>query len=407
MDEDLEMEDPNAEMLASKYGMGFAADSPLAPFMANLEGMRAGIAAEREAVAKRKKELFEAGEKKIMADRYGAPTTREQLFALSAALASPRYYGGIAGTMSRVAPVLSEMSSLQSKAESQRSAALDQLRQQYEEGTLTSRLEGLESEAAAYSQMMPSLVSASKPRMPRSVGTQVVGGKVVAVMQDPDTGAPYSVPIGDAPEKAEPPIQISGVTFKGQPVFRVGERIQLADGTPVTQFDPKEGKAEKPRAPSSTEMRQIIQTEDIVNNRLAGIRSVQDALGLNQQAYEGSLAGGRAALARLFSSDDPAYVATEQLEQLVKSGALADLKATFGGNPTEGERKALLELQANITKPRAVREKFLRRLLQEMQIGLGNQTKRLEDLKTGQYGQYQQPAPATAKGKPRVINWGN
>jgi hypothetical protein len=164
MDEDLEMEDPNAEMLASKYGAGFAAGSPLAPFMSNLEGMRVGIAAEREAVAKRKKELFEAGEKEILARRYGAPTTREQLFALSAALASPRYYGGLAGTMSRVAPVLGEMSSLQSKAESQRSAALNQLRQQYEEGTLTSRLEGLESEADVYSKMLPSLVSATKPQ---------------------------------------------------------------------------------------------------------------------------------------------------------------------------------------------------------------------------------------------------
>jgi hypothetical protein len=188
MDEDLEMEDQNAETLSSKYGMGFAADSPLAPFMSNLEGMRAGIAAEREAVAKRKKELFEAGEKKIMADRYGAPTTREQLFALSAALASPRYYGGLAGTMSRVAPVLGEMSSLQSKAESQRSAALNQLRQQYEEGTLTSRLEGLESEAAAYGRMIPSLVAATKPRAQR---TGLGEGNVVI---DLDTGEPV-VPV--------------------------------------------------------------------------------------------------------------------------------------------------------------------------------------------------------------------
>jgi hypothetical protein len=134
---------------------------------------------------------------------------------------------------------------------------------------------------------------------------------------------------------------------------------------------------------------------------------VQDALGLNQQAYEGSLAGGRAALARLFSSDDPAYVATEQLEQLVKSGALADLKATFGAAPTEGERKALMDLQANITKPRAVRERFLRRLLQEIQIALDIQRKRLEGLKTGQYSQYQQPsaAPAPARGGPRTIRY--
>ncbi len=189
MDEDFEMEDPNAAELASKYGMGFDPDSPVAPFMSNLAAMRAGVAAEREAVAKRKKELFEAGEKEIMARRYGAPTTREQLFALSAALASPRYYGGIAGTMSRVAPVLGEMSSLQSKAESQRSAALDQLRRQYEEGSLTSRLEGLEGEAEAYGKMLPAIVSASKPRA-RRTGFNPLTGDLV----DLDTNMPITPP---------------------------------------------------------------------------------------------------------------------------------------------------------------------------------------------------------------------
>jgi hypothetical protein len=127
---------------------------------------------------------------------------------------------------------------------------------------------------------------------------------------------------------------------------------------------------------------------------------VQEALGLNQNAYDGSIAGARMTLGRLFSSDDPKYVASEQLENLVMTGALANLKATFGSNPTEGERKAQLELQANLGKPRAVRDKFLRRLLKEMQIGLKGSTKRLEDLKTGGYGSYQPQAPA-----PRTIRY--
>jgi hypothetical protein len=411
MEDDLENEDMNPELAAlSGNYPELAGKDPsdvlrglTARQFSNIQQQRTA----REQVSASKRAAFEAGLEDIKQRRYGAPTTSQQLAALSQALLAPRRMRGFAGTLANVMPAITEPAALRAAAEEKRAEAEQRLRQQYASDTDASMLAGLEAEGAALEPLIRTYGTLAKPKQLQNVGMEVINGKVVVVRADPDTGELIKTEIGDAPEKAEPPIQVPNATVNGQPVFRVGERLQLADGTPVTQFDPKEGKAEKPRAPSSTEMRQIIQTEDIVNNRMAAIRSVQDALGLNQQAYEGSLAGGRAALARLFSSDDPAYVATEQLEQLVKSGALADLKATFGGNPTEGERKALLELQANITKPRAVREKFLRRLLQEMQIGLKNQTKRLEDLKTGQYSQYQQPAPATAKGKPRVINWGN
>lgn len=394
MEDDLNMEEDAPETEGAAALGGLDPQAQLAALFARYPAIEKQRQAERERIKAAKAARFEAARADIEQRRFGAPSPSQQLYALSAALLSPRKQPGIAGTLANVVPALGEMSSLQSKAESQRADAMRQLREQYAIDAEDDVLEALEAESAAVREQMKILGPLAKPRVPRMGGTTVLDGKVVVTMQD-DAGVPYTVAVGNAPKDMIP---IPGVTAQGQPVFRSADGITTATGEPVTQFDPKETKAEKPRAPSSTEMRQIIQTEDLVNNRLAAIRSVQDALGLNQQAYEGSLAGGRAALARLFSSDDPAYVATEQLEQLVKSGALADLKATFGGNPTEGERKALLELQANITKPRAVREKFLRRLLQEMQIGLGNQTKRLEGLKTGQYSQYQQPAPAQGGG---------
>jgi flagellar motility protein MotE (MotC chaperone) len=362
-------------------------------------------AAQRDAATQRAAQ-FKSAQDSIRQRRYGAPTTSEQLYALSSALLSPRSQPGFVGTMSNLMPALMQTSQMRRGAEEQREAALQQLQQQYATAEEKARAEGLETQRKGLEPLISMYGTLAKPKPLQTVGMEVVNGKLVVVRTDPSTGDLIKDEIGDAPADMIP---VPGVTAQGQPVFRSPRGITTATGEPVTQFDPKETKPEKPRAPSSTEMRQIIQTEDRLNGRLSALRAVQDALGLNQQAYEGSLAGGRAALGRLFSSDDPAYVATEQLEQLVKTGALADLKATFGGNPTEGERNALLELQANITKPRAVRERFLRRLLQEIQIATDNERKRLEDLKSGQYGQYQQPSavPATAKGKPRVINWGN
>lgn len=412
MDEDLESEDTNPELAAlSGNYPELAGKDPsdvlrelTARQFSNIQQQRTA----RERVSASKRAAFEAGLEEIKQRRYGAPTTSQQLAALSQALLAPRRMRGFAGTLANVMPAITEPAALRAAAEEKRAEAEQRLRQQYASDTDAAMLAGLEAEGAAIEPLIRTYGTLAKPRVPRAVGVQTIGGKTVAVMQDADTGAPYQVPLGDAPKNLVP---LPNVTSGGQPVFRSPDGIVNAAGQPVVRFDPPKEKAEKPRAPSSTELRLMTQTEDLINGRLSGIRSVQEALGLNSQAYEGSLADARVLLGQLFSSDDPTYVSTEQLQQIVKSGALADLKATFGGAPTEGERRALLELQANINKPRAVREKFLRRLLQEMQIALRDQTKRLEGLKTGQYGQYQQPsatpAPAPAKGKPRVINWGN
>lgn len=407
MDEDLEMDNEAEDTEA----LGLDASDPQAA-LASLSQRYTGLLSEQKA-AREKDEAaraarFKAAEEAIKQQRFGAPTTSEKLYALSAALLSPRRMPGIAGTLNNLVPTLSKMSQLQSGAESQREAALRQLREQYEVAGEEFRLAGLEGERKAIEPLIRTYGALAKPKPLQNVGMEVINGKLVVVRANPDTGELIKEEIGDAPQNLMP---VPGVTAQGQPVFRGAKGIVTAAGQPVTQFDPKETKPEKPRAPSSTEMRQIIQTEDLVNNRMAAIRSMQEALSLNQQAYDGSISGARMTLGRLFSSDDPTYVASEQLENLVRTGGLSNLKALFGANPTEGERKAAEALQAGLDKPRAVREKLLRRLLQEMQIALRDQTKRLEGLKTGQYGQYQQPsatpAPAPAKGKPRVINWGN
>lgn len=404
MDEDLEMDTGVADTEDTE-ALGLDTSNPQAA-LASLSQRYTDILKEQQ-TARQKAEAaraarFKAAEEAINQQRFGAPTTSEKLYALSAALLSPRRMPGIAGTLNNLVPVFGQMATLQTGAEEKRAEALRQLREQYETADEDFRLAGLEAESKAIEPLIRTYGALAKPKPLQNVGMEVINGKLVVVRADPDTGELIKTEVGDAPVELLP---VPGVTSQGQPVFRGPKGIVTAAGQPVTQFDPKETKPEKPRAPSSTEMRQILQTEDLVNNRLAAIRSMQEALSLNQQAYDGSISGARMTLGRLFSSDDPTYVASEQLENLVRTGGLSNLKALFGANPTEGERKAAEALQAGLDKPRAVREKLLRRLLQEMQIALRDQTKRLEGLKTGQYGQYQQPSAAPAKGEPRVIRY--
>lgn len=318
------------------------------------------------------KQLYEEGRKRIM-EKYAGPTASERLFALSRAMLSPTKVPGFAGLLGNVTGALSENAKAAREAEQAREEQLFNLQQQYAQGTAT-RAAALPKTAA---DLAAKYLTATKPVLPRVVGTPVIGNKVVTVTQDPNSGKIETTELGPAPAGLKPlPNTFSG----GQPVFINAEgKTVFADNTPVTQFDVKA------KPVSATEQKQIWETEDALGTRVGTVSSLEEALSLNSQAYEGSLSGWRKTLGGIFSSDDPRYVATENFDNIVQSSGLRDLKTMFGANPTEGERKIYLELQAISSKPRAVREDILRRAIAAQKASIARETQRLERLKSGEY----------------------
>ena len=243
---------------------------------------------------------------------------------------------------------------------------------------------------------LTSAASALKPAIPRPVGTQVVGGKVVAVMQNPRDGKITTTEIGEAPANLKP---IPNVTSGGQPVFMGPNGPVDALGNPVVEFDVKA------KPVTATEQREIFDLEDNITSGLGSVKTLEEALSLNQQAYEGSLTNWRKTLGQLFGSDDPRYVATENFDNIIMTNALSSMKAIFGGNPTEGERAALRELQAISSKSRPVREAILRRALAAVKSRIARGTSRLQGLKGGEYST-RGGSTVGQSSRPRVINWG-
>lgn len=336
------------------------------------------------------KTSFEQGQQRIN-EMYGGPSQSQMLFALSRALLSPRKFGGFAGTMANVSQALGGIAEQSQTAQQKRAEALARLQASYDERVEKAGFTAAELQA----ELLKTQIAADKPRVARPVGTEVVDGKLVAISQDQDTGEFTKTEIGNAPANLKP---IPNVTSGGQPVFMGPNGPQDAAGNPVAQFDTKA----KPL--TATEQRQLFDTEDMVNSGLSTISTLEEALSLNEQAYEGSLSGWRKTLGQLFSSDDPRYVATENFDNLIMTGALQSLKATFGANPTEGERKILLDLQAISSKPRAVRDQILRRATEAAKTRLQRNTQQLTRLKSGEYStRGGSTAPATTA--PRVINW--
>lgn len=107
--------------------------------------------------------------------------------------------------------------------------------------------------------------------------------------------------------------------------------------------------------------KQIAEADEVRVASQNTISTMREALGLNDSAYEGPAADSRGGFTALFGSD--AGEATVELENLVKGGALENLKAIFGGMPTEGERQILIEVQGSVTQPAAVREKIFTRAI--------------------------------------------
>jgi cell division GTPase FtsZ len=184
----------------------------------------------------------------------------------------------------------------------------------------------------------------------------------------------------------------------GQPVFRMGSKLFSADGTPVTQIDKPERKL------SPTEMRLVDETSKRLNAGKEGLVSLNRAIELNPTAFEGSLSGARKMLGNVVGSEDPGFLAAEELDNTIIGSALAQMKTVFGANPTEGERKILLDMQGSSGKTRAVREKIFQNSRAAVQRRLEADAKTLEDIRSGSFGRVQPPASPTP-GKPRVTNW--
>ena len=214
---------------------------------------------------------------------------------------------------------------------------------------------------------------------------------IVAIYEDPRTGALTKQPVGQGEQKLTPTKLLSG----GEQVFQVGEKLVLADGTPVAQIDKPERKL------SATEIGLVDEKTKGLNAGKEALISINRALELNPTALEGSLTGFRKSVGALFSSDDPTYVATEELDKMVVGSALTQMKTIFGGNPTEGERKILLDMQGSSNQPRAVRERIFQNARDAVQRRLEADAAMLTDIRSGGFGRVQ-PAAGAPSGSNRL-----
>lgn len=139
---------------------------------------------------------------------------------------------------------------------------------------------------------------------------------------------------------------------------------------------------------TATDKKAILEADEMVQSNQAGIDALKQAKELSKKAFAGPLAGQRGYAASFLggSSDTGrAGTATTDLNNLVTTNALGQLKATFGGAPTEGERKILLDIQGSASQPDAVRQKIYDRAIELASKRMDFNRKRADELRGGQF----------------------
>ena len=140
---------------------------------------------------------------------------------------------------------------------------------------------------------------------------------------------------------------------------------------------------------SPTEINLRTETENALTNIDQAIRDVSEAYRLNPNSYAGGwLDRGQRWLYEVAGSEDPRIVNTRRIDNLLGSQALGSLRAIFGGNPTEGERAILLELQGIGSRSLEERRQIMLRLAEVLEDRKATAQVRLDRILSGGYRTY-------------------
>lgn len=146
-------------------------------------------------------------------------------------------------------------------------------------------------------------------------------------------------------------------------------------------------KADAGRPMSATAQKELIQTEEEMQGSHQAIKNLQSALSVNDQAMGFSGAGAVASAGSLLPDAlRPKTVdATVELDNILQGSALPQLKSIFGGMPTEGERKILLDIQGSSGKTASQRKPIIERAIQAAQNRIKFNQQKAEQLRGGTY----------------------
>jgi len=162
---------------------------------------------------------------------------------------------------------------------------------------------------------------------------------------------------------------------------------------------------------SPTAQKEVFEADDAVAGGTQAIENLQKASAINKNAWGFWGAGAASKVGTLLpegARKNLGVDVTRDFDNLIQGSALPQLKQIFAGNPTEGERKILLELAGSSNESPEVREKILERAITAAQRRVKLHSDRGQQLRGGTYftpqGGGQAPAPSAPAPTVRKYN---
>jgi hypothetical protein len=419
-DEETGTLEPNSQdQTSGAQTFGFSSSRGAAnPYTGQLQTLLTKYLENTDKAATDKQALLDKARERIMA-RSAGPDQAEMAFRLAAALGKPTRTGSFGETLGNVAETTGEALAQRRKATQE----LEDLNLKYQLAASDVKGEGQKAKISALTALARST--------PKDRLTEIE--KMQEIIDDPK-----------ANQKAKDNAQarITFLTTRATPAAKTNEIDQLLEKindpavSPANKkvyqqrlnklnYIPSEAKAErdsdKPQSPagklakdeglvpgtpeyqarvkalagegkgmtlSAQEQKELFEAEDIVNASKSVLLNLSKAKEINNKAYSGFAAGARRTIARNIPgvSESEGVTATTEIENLVLSNGLDQLKAIFGGAPTEGERKILLDIQGSINMSPKEREKIWDRAMQAAARRMKSSQEKMDKIRKGAYG---------------------
>jgi hypothetical protein len=228
--------------------------------------------------------------------------------------------------------------------------------------------------------------------------TRDTGGKVMTQALDPVTGQVKTVStLGktQTPDSIASNARMAAEGAANRAVTMRGQNLVNERGIQANNIAQNKALNPPKTSLSASAQKELFEADEMVQASKNAIGMLQEAKKLNKTAYAGFGAKPRAIVASNLGMGDGGADDTVNLDNLMTGQALESLKATFGGMPTEGERKILLDIQASADKTPSQRASILDRAEKAAQRRIKFNESKAKALRGGTYFTQQPPTQET------------
>ena len=334
----------------------------------------AELKAARESVAAESKAFQDMLKKALAQPQESGPSKAEMYFRLAAAFGSPTKTGNFMESLGKAGEASSEMLKERRQSEKEARAANLQLGLEAQKLRLTGAKEDLNTLRSLASEgmkdkraMMLEYLKSGRP--------QSEAGKLAI-----DAGLKQGTP-----EYADFVNQYVRQKIESGDLYKQA-MLLVAQGNLALQQSKEDRARDQATKLTPAEVKLKSESETALGGIDDAMGSLKRAYALNPNTFEGTLVD----LAQLktleqTSPNDPRVLATREQKNLLSKGAISNLRATFGGNPTEGERNALLDLEGIDSKSKEERARIMKNTYRLLQARRDREQKRLNEITQGLY----------------------